>query len=76
MDEQQARKELLYLALQVARIILLRNNITPKTKHDIAGQVSQFDKRIAKIIQSLLKEKKASKEKILEHMRVCMEILK
>ncbi|MCD6093093.1 MAG: hypothetical protein J7J38_03700 [Candidatus Aenigmarchaeota archaeon] len=66
-DEKEAKKELIYLALQTARIILLKNKIAPKTKHDIAEQVNQFNKKIARIIKELLRENKLSKEKILDY---------
>ena len=55
-DEKEAKKELIYLALQTARIILLKNKIAPKTKHDIAEQVNQFNKKMARIIKELLGE--------------------
>lgn len=63
-DEKKASEELLYLALQTARIILLRNNITPKTKYDIPSQVKAFDKNIALIIEKLL-ERKVKKEEMM-----------
>jgi hypothetical protein len=74
-DEKKAKEELLYLALQTARIILLKNRIVPKTKYDIAGQVNQFDKNLAKIIKELIKKKKVSKEEILGHIKMCMGIV-
>ena len=75
-DEKKAGEELLYLALQVARIILLKNKIAPKTKYDITEQVKQFDKRLAKIIKELLGKKKLGKEKMLNYIKVCMEIIR
>lgn len=71
-DEKKAREELLYLSLQAARIILLKNKIAPKTKHDIGGQVRQFDKKIAGIIKELSKKKGASKEKMLGYIKLCI----
>lgn len=38
IDEKKAKEELLYLALQTARIILIKNKIVPRTKYDIAEQ--------------------------------------
>ncbi len=69
-DEKKACEELLYLALQTARIILLRNNITPKTKYDIPAQVKAFDKNIALIIEKLL-ERKVKKEEMLGFLKIC-----
>ncbi len=75
-DEKKAKEELLYLALQVARIILLKNRIVPQTKYDIAGRVNQFDKKIAKIIRELLKSKKIGKERMLEYIKLCMGVIR
>ena len=75
-DEKKAGEELLYLALQAARIILLRNKITPKTKCDIPKQVKTFDKKLAGIITGLLEKSKLSKKRMLEHIRTCMEIVR
>jgi predicted nucleotidyltransferase len=74
-DESKAKEELLYLALQVARIILLRNRIAPKAKYDIAEQLKVFNKEMAHIIKELLKEKKITKEKMLEYLKVCIRVL-
>lgn len=71
-DERQAKEELFYLALQAARIILLKNGIVPRTKHDIAAQVSGFDKEMEKIIKKLMEQKKISKEKMLDYIKKCM----
>jgi predicted nucleotidyltransferase len=75
-DEKKAGEELLYLVLQVARIILLKNKIVPKTKYDIAEQVKQFNKNIANIIKELLKKKKVNKEKMLDYIKVCMNVIR
>ena len=75
-DEKKAREELLYLSLQVARIILLKNKIAPKTKYDIGEQVNQFDKKIAGITKELFKKKEASKEKMLAYVKLCMGAIK
>ncbi len=75
-DEKKAREELLYLSLQAARIILLKNRIAPKTKYDIGGQVRQFDKKIAGIIKELSKKNGASKGKMLGYIRLCMGAVK
>ena len=72
-DEIKAGEELLYLALQAARIILLKNRIAPRTKYDIAGQVRPFNKKIALIIEYLLKKRKLAKENILEYNRICKD---
>ncbi len=73
MDEKKAKEELLYLVLQVARIILLKNKITPKTKYDIAKQVRQFNKKISQIIEELIKKRILNKEKILDYITACKE---
>lgn len=75
-DEKKAREELLYLALQVARIILLKNKTVPKTKYDIAEQASQFDRRLTRIIKELLKKKRLGKEKMLDYIKVCMSLIR
>jgi predicted nucleotidyltransferase/biotin operon repressor len=74
-DEKKAREELLYLALQSARIILLKNKVAPKTKYDIPSQVKPFNKNIAVIIEKLL-EKKVKKEEMLECVKICAETYK
>ena len=71
-DEKKAKEELLYLALQSARVILLKNKIAPKTKYDIAEQVNQFDKKIMGIIKELLGKKEIRKEKMLDYIKICM----
>ncbi len=75
-DEKAAKNELLYLALQAARIVLLRNRIAPKTKYDIAEQVKPFNKKLADVIKELLKNDKLNKEKMLDYIRVCMSVIK
>jgi predicted nucleotidyltransferase len=70
-DEAKAREELLYLALQTARIILLRNKIPPKTKYDVAQQVRPFDRDIANIIKELIEGGRVSKERMLGYIKVC-----
>ena len=72
-DVDEARNELLYLALQAARIILLRNRIIPKTKHDIAPQVYEFDRELAKIIRKLLREEKIKTEDVLDYTKRCVQ---
>ncbi|MCK4730216.1 MAG: nucleotidyltransferase domain-containing protein [Candidatus Aenigmarchaeota archaeon] len=67
-DVEKAKEELLYLALQSARIILLKNKIIPKTKYDIASQIMVFNREFAEIINSLLRKKKIKKEKVLEYL--------
>ncbi len=74
-DEKKAKEELLYLALQTARIILLNNKIAPKTKYDIAEQVKPFNKKLADIIKEMLQKKKISKEKMLDYIKICMEVV-
>ncbi len=74
-DMDLAKEELLNLALQCARIILLRNKVIPPTKHEIASVVRKYNKNIAKVLNDLMKDKKVSKEKMLEYLRVCEEII-
>jgi predicted nucleotidyltransferase len=71
-DERQAGKELLYLALQAARIALIRKGIVPKTKYDIAGQVRPLNQKLAEIIDELLEGRQLGKEKIIARMKACM----
>lgn len=71
-DTEKAREELLYLALQVARIILLKNRIVPGVKYDIPLQVKEFNEDVSRIVQELVDGKKIGKERILEYMRKCM----
>lgn len=75
-DEKKAKEELLYFVLQIARIILLKNQIIPKTKYDLAEQIMTFNKKIAQIIKEVLKKKKLSKDKILNYIKICAEILR
>lgn len=75
-DEKKAKEEFLYLALQVARIILLKNKIAPKTKYDLAKQVNRFDKKIARIIDGSIKKERLSKEKMLDYIKVCIGIIR
>jgi len=74
-DMDLAKEELLNLALQCARIILLRNRIIPPTKHEIANVVGKYNKNIAKVLDELMKEKRISKEKMIEYLRICEEII-
>lgn len=71
IDAAKAQEELLYLALQTARIILLKNKTIPRTKHEISEQTKKFNKEIAEITQELLKKKPMSKEKMLEYISTC-----
>ena len=72
-DQEKAQEELLYLALQTARIILLKNRVVPKTKYEIGEQVTPFDKKLAETIENLLKKKELTEEKMLEYVGLCME---
>jgi len=64
-DTEMAREELLHLALQVARIILLKNRIIPGVKYDIPLQVKEFNEEISRLIRELIDGKKIGKEKYL-----------
>jgi len=76
IDREKAQEELLYIFLQTARIILLKQKKIPLTKYDLAEQVEPFDKRVAKIISGLLKEKKdLNTEEILDLVEECMNVL-
>lgn len=75
-DEKKAGEELAYLALQAARIILLRKKIMPKTKYDIARQVKQFNPELAKIVEELVENKKLRKERLLEYIKICMGVIR
>ena len=72
-DQEKAQEELLYLALQTARIILLKNRVVPKTKYEIGEQVTPFDKKLAETIENLLKKKELTEEKMLEYVGLCIE---
>jgi len=72
-DQEKAQEELLYLALQTARIILLKNRVVPKTKYEIGEQVTPFDKKLAETIENLLKKKELTEEKMLEYVGLCID---
>lgn len=74
-DESKAREELLYLALQTARIILLKKRIAPRTKHDIARQAKQFNPKIAALIKELLEKNTLKKEEMLSAVALCRQAL-
>lgn len=76
IDEAKAMEELLYLALQAGRLILLRNRIVPKTKHDIAAQVKPYEKELSGIILRLLEGKKMGAKDVLEYTKKCMAVAK
>lgn len=75
-DEDKAREELLYLALQAGRLALLRRRIVPRTKRDIAAQVEPFEKELSGIILRLLGGKKMSANDMLECAKKCMSVVK
>lgn len=74
-DEEKAKEDMLHLALQAARIIMLRNKIIPKTKYDVADQIKQFNKGLSAVVKGLLEGKKISKEKIIEHIKTCVSAI-
>jgi len=74
-DVDSAKEELLNLALQCARIILLRNGIIPPTKHEIAHSIRKYNSDIAKILDNLMKNRKIDRKRIVEYLRVCEEII-
>ncbi len=76
IDENKAREELLYLALQAGRLALLRKRIVPKTKHDIAMQVKPYEKELSGIISRLLEGKKMGAKDVLECTKKCMSFAK
>jgi len=75
-DEKKAREELLFLVLQIARIILLKNKTIPKSKYDIPKQIKNIDKEIYKILKNLLENKKIKKEEIIDYIEVSSEKIK
>lgn len=75
-DESKAKDELLYLVLQAARILLLRNRTLPGTKSDIAGQVNPFSRELAKTLKILLTSKKLKKTEILEYTELGMKTIR
>ncbi len=76
-DEDRAREELLYLVLQAARIVLLRNRTIPGTKSDIAGQVGPFNKELARALKILLSgPRKLKKAEILEYAELGMKAIR
>jgi len=72
INDERANEELLYLALQSARIILLKNRIVPRTKSEIASQVRPFNKRLSEVIQKVQKSK-IGKNDALSYINVCMD---
>ncbi len=76
IDEKEAEKELIYLALQAGRLVLLRKRIVPKTKHDIALQVMHYEKELSGIILRLLEGKKMSAKDVLKYTKKCMAFAK
>ncbi|MBU4245567.1 nucleotidyltransferase domain-containing protein [archaeon] len=76
IDETEAKNELLYLALQAGRLVLLRKRIVPKTKHDIAMQVKPYEKELSGIILRLLEGKKMSAKDMLDCAKKCMSVAK
>lgn len=76
MDENRARNELLYLALQAGRIKLLKNGIIPKTKYDIASQVEPLDNGMAKLIRKLLTAKNIRLQRMIDYAKECMSAIR
>jgi len=74
-DMDSAREELLNLALQCARIILLKNRVVPPTKHEIASAVRKLDKDIAKLLDDLMKNERIDKKRIIECLRICEKVI-
>ena len=74
-DVDLARKELLNLVLQCARIILLRNGVIPPTKHDIASVLRRYNEGLARILSDLMEGKKIDRKKIIEYLRLCEEVM-
>lgn len=72
IGDEKAGEELFYLALQSARILLLKNKIVPRTKNEIANQVRPFNKQLSDTIQKLQKGN-VSKVNALIYIKVCME---
>ncbi len=72
LNDKKAGEELLYLALQSARVTLLKNKVIPRAKSEISGQVRQFNKQLSDIIQKLQKGN-ISKANALIYIKVCME---
>lgn len=72
-DREKAQEELLYIALQTARIILLKNRIVPKTKYEVGEQVAPFDTKLAEMIENLLKREGLTEEKMFRYIGLCME---
>jgi len=74
-DTDSAREEMLNLALQCARIILLKKKILPPTKHEIASAVKNHDKDIAKLLDNLMKNGRIDKKRIIEYLRICDKVI-
>lgn len=74
-DVDSARKELLNLLLQCARVILLKNRVIPPTKHEVADAVKEYNKELAEVLGHLMRDEKIGKKKMVEYLRVCEEII-
>lgn len=72
INDKKSEEELLYLALQSARIILLKNKIVPGAKNEIAGQVRKFNRELSEAIQKLQKGG-ITKKDALSYIRICMD---
>lgn len=75
-DESKAKDELLYLVLQVARIVLLKNRTIPGTKSDVAGQVNPFSRELASALKILLTPGKLKKMEILKYTELGMKTIR
>ena len=54
---------------------MLRNKVIPPTKHEIASAVRKYNENIAKVLNNLMRNERISKEKMIEYLRICEEIV-
>jgi len=75
VDTERAREEVLNLALQCARVILLKKRIIPGVKREIAEQIRNENKKLAKIIENLMSGKKVGEGDLINYIRFCSELI-
>ena len=75
VDVNRARDEVLNLALQCARIILLKKGMIPGVKREIPDQIEKENEKLAEIIRSLLERRKIEETEIIHHLKFCSELI-
>ncbi len=75
VDMERAREEALNLALQCARVILLKKGKIPGVKMEVADQVKNENRKLAKIIENLMNGERVGKRDIVDYIRFCSELI-